>query len=187
MTTAAALFSSISFASATLASTVLIGAALISAAQAQTAPGGLLKQWASAVVTRSSEYGADSWGAKQVLGEPNTMTYGDNGTAWAAATRNGVTQSITVSFKTPVYASAVLIRETCGNGFVKKILAIDTAGALHQVWAGTDKTQPDYTVNFIASFPKTAYLVKAVKVVIDPEHNQNTYEEIDAIQLHGTP
>ena len=179
---AATLFPLISF-----ARTALIGTALMSTAQAQTASGGLLKQWASAVVTRSSEYGADSWGAKQVLGEPNTMTYGDNGTAWAAATRNGVAQSITVSFSTPVHASAVLIRETYGNGFVRKIFAVDTTGKLYQVWAGSDKTQPDYTVNFIASFPKTSYLVKAVKVVIDPEHNQNTYEEIDAIQLHGTP
>ena len=150
------------------------------------AQGTLLKQWASAVVTRSSEYGADSWAAKQVLGEPNTMTYGDNGTAWASASSNGVTQSITVSFKEPVYASAVLVRETYGNGFVTKIFAIDTQGAVHQVWAGKDKTQPNYTVNFIATFPKTTYLVKSVKVVIDPNHNMSAYEEIDAIQLHGT-
>ena len=169
------------------ASTVLFFL-LAGAAQAQSAAtDGLLKQWASAVVTRSSEYGADNWGAKQALGEPNTMTYGDNGTAWASATRNGVAQSITVSFKTPVYASAVLIRETYGNGFVRKIFAIDTAGKIYQVWAGVDKTQPNYTVNFIATFPKTSYLVKAVKVVIDPEHDQNAYEEIDAIQLQGTP
>ncbi|WP_407569548.1 hypothetical protein [Deinococcus altitudinis] len=150
------------------------------------AQGTLLKQWASGVVTRSSEYGADTWGAKQVLGEPNTMTYGDNGTAWASATRNGLTQSITVSFTEPVYASAVLVRETFGNGFVTKIFAVDTKGGLHQVWAGKDKTQPGYTVNFIATFPKTSYLVKAVKVVIDPNHDQAAYEEIDAIQLHGT-
>lgn len=156
--------------------------ALLSAASAQ-AP--LLKQWASAVVTRSSEYGADNWGAKQALGEPNTMTYGDNGTAWAAATKNGVTQSITVSFKEPVYASAVLVRQTYGNGFVRKIFAIDTQGKIHQVWAGKDKTQPNYTVNFIATFPQTTYLVKSVKVVIDPNHNMDAYEEIDAIQLQG--
>jgi hypothetical protein len=156
--------------------------AFLGAASAQ-AP--LLKQWASGVVTRSSEYGADSWGAKQALGEPNTMTYGDNGTAWAAATKNGVTQSITVSFKEPVYASAVVVRQTYGNGFVRKIFAIDTQGKIYQVWAGKDKTQPNYTVNFIATFPKTPYLVKSVKVVIDPNHNMDTYEEIDAIQLHG--
>lgn len=147
----------------------------------------LLKQWASSVVTRSSEYGADSWGAKQVLGAPNTMTYGDNGTAWASATRNGVVQSITVAFAKPVYATAVLVRETYGNGFVQKIFAIDEAGTPHQVWAGKDATQPNYTVNFIANFPKTTYLVKAVKVVIDPNHDMNAYEEIDAIELHGYP
>ena len=95
-------------------------------------------------------------------------------------------QSITVSFKEPVYASAVLVRETFGNGFVTKIFAIDTQGGIHQVWAGQDKTQPNYTVNFIATFPKTTYLVKAVKVVIDPNHNMSAYEEIDAIQLQGT-
>lgn len=151
------------------------------------AQGTLLKQWASAIVTRSSEYGADSWGAKQALGAPNTMTYGDNSTAWASATRNGLVQSITVAFKTPVYATAVLVRQTYGNGFVRKIFAIEPNGTIHQVWAGQDKTQPGYTVNFIASFPKTSYLVKSVKVVIDPNHNMNTYEEIDAVQLHGLP
>ncbi|MFB9993440.1 hypothetical protein ACFFLM_15850 [Deinococcus oregonensis] len=161
----------------------LLGLCVLMGAASAQAP--LLKQWASAVVTRSSEYGADNWGAKQVLGEPNTMAYGDNGTAWAAATKNGVTQSITVSFKEPVYASAVLVRQTYGNGFVRKIFAIDTQGKIYQVWAGKDKTQPNYTVNFIATFPQTPYLVKAVKVVIDPNHNMNTYEEIDAIQLHG--
>jgi len=162
---------------------LLLSPLLASSAFAQSTP---LKQWASAVVTRSSEYGADSWAAKQVLGEPNTMTYGDNSTAWASATQNGVAQSITVSFREPVYASAVLVRETFGNGFVTRIFAIDTQGGIHQVWAGQDKTQPNYTVNFIATFPKTTYLVKAVKVVIDPNHNMSAYEEIDAIQLQGT-
>lgn len=164
-----------------------LGVLLSFGALAQSAAlGALLKQWASGVVSRSSEYGADNWGAKQVLGEPNTMTYGDNGTAWASATRNGLTQSITVSFTEPVYASAVLVRQTYGNGFVTRIFAIDPQGGIHQVWAGKDKTQPGYTVNFIATFPKTSYLVKSVKVVIDPNHDQNAYEEIDAIQLHGT-
>jgi hypothetical protein len=147
--------------------------------------GTLLKQWASAVVTRSSEYGQDTWGAKQVLGAPNTMAYGDHGTAWASATRNGIEQSITVAFQTPVFATAVLVRETSGNGFVRRILAVDTTGAHHLVWSGKDTTRPGYTVNFVASFPKTAYLVRSVKVVIDPDHDQNAYEEIDAIQLHG--
>ena len=159
--------------------------ALLSASGA-LAQGTVLKQWASGVVTRSSEYGQDSWGAKQVLGEPNTMTYGDNGSAWASATKNGVVQSITVSFKTPVYASAVLVRETYGNGFVTKIFAIDTQGGVHQVWAGKDTAQPNYTVNFIATFPKTSYLVKSVKIVTDPNHNMDAYEEIDAVQLQGT-
>lgn len=112
------------------------------------------------------------------------MTYGDNSTA--SATKNGVVQSITVAFQTPVYASAVLVRETYGNGFVRKIFAIDTQGGVHQVWAGKDTSQPNYTVNFIATFPKTDDLVKAVKIMTDPEHNQNAYEEIDAVQLHGT-
>lgn len=160
---------------------------LAAVATSALAQGTLLKQWASAVVTRSSEYGADTWGAKQALGEPNTMTYGDNGTAWASATRNGVAQSITVAFQRPVYATAVLVRETYGNGFVRKIFAIDEGGTPHQVWAGKDATQPNYTVNFTAQFPKTSYLVRAVKIVIDPDHDQNAYEEIDAVQLHGYP
>ncbi len=163
----------------------LLGALVLSSgALAQT---DALKQWASGVVTRSSEYSQDGWAARQALGEPNTMAYGDNSSAWAPASKNGVVQSITVSFTTPVHASAVLVRETYGNGFVRKIFAIDTRGGVHQVWAGRDTAQPNYTVNFIARFPSTPYLVKSVKVVIDPDHNPDAYEEIDAVQLHGIP
>ncbi|MFC4453933.1 hypothetical protein [Deinococcus sonorensis] len=163
----------------------LIVGGLLLACSSALAQGSLLKQWASSVVTRSSEYGAQTWGAVQALREPNTMAYGDNGTAWAPASNNGPVQSITVAFDTPVYATAVVVRETYGNGFVQKIFAIDTQGTPHQVWAGRDTTQPGYTVNFVVNFPRTTYLVKAVKVVIDPNHNMSTYEEIDAVGLHG--
>ncbi|GBF06097.1 PEP-CTERM sorting domain-containing protein [Deinococcus aerius] len=165
---------------------LLLGLAALTALPA-SAQGDLLKQWASAVVTRSSEYGSSSWSAKQALGEPNTMTYGDRDTAWAPASRNGLEQSITVAFAKPVYATAVLVRQTFGNGFVRRIFAIDPGGTPHLVWSGKDTTQPGYTVNFIATFPKTSYLVRAVKVVIDPNHDPDAYEEIDAIALHGYP
>jgi len=44
-----------------------------------------------------------------------------------------VVQSITVSFKTPVYATAVVVRQTYGNSLVRKILTVDTAGVLREV------------------------------------------------------
>jgi len=37
----------------------------------------------------------------------------------------------------------------------------------------------------IVDIPKTSYPVEAVKVVIDPNHDLNAYEENDAIALHG--
>lgn len=39
--------------------------------------------WASSVLGYSSQYSDTAWSANQVLGEPDTMTYGDFETSWA--------------------------------------------------------------------------------------------------------
>ncbi len=50
--------------------------------------GGSFEQWASAAVA-SSQYGVDDWSASQAAGPPNSLVYGDQKTAWAAATKDG--------------------------------------------------------------------------------------------------
>ena len=142
-------------------------------------------QWASSVVGFSSQYSTGSWSAAQALGVPNTNSYGDIPTSWAPSAPNAGVEFITVGYTTPLYANGVTVRETLGNGFVTRIELLDVSDQYHVVWTGVDPSQPGTPVDFFVSFPTTSYLVKGVKVVIDTSL-KSTYEEIDAIKLHGT-
>lgn len=155
---------------------------LAAAAAVQAVP---TQEWASELIDFSSQWSAGNWSAAQVLGAPNTFAYGDIATAWAPAAMNGGEQFVSVGFTTPTYASGALIRETYGNGFVRRIEALDSAGQYHLVWAGTDDSQPGAPVDFLASWAPTSFLVVGLRVVTDTQHNLGAWEEIDAIQLIG--
>jgi hypothetical protein len=142
-------------------------------------------QYASSVIGFSSQWSATSWSAAQVLGAPNTGSYGDIVTAWAPANSNGTREYITVGFGTAVYASGATIRETDGNGFVYQVDALDTLGNLHSVWLGTDTSLPGAPVNFAVSWNPTSYLVSGLKVYVNTDHS-TAWEETDSIQLAGS-
>lgn len=143
-----------------------------------------LDQWASKVIGFSSQYGTTSWSASQALKAPNVTSYGDNSLAWTTATPDTGAEYLTLSFTTPVYATGVTIRETYGYGFVTSVELIDTRNISHNIWSGTDTSAPGQINNFLLSWPRTTYLVKAVKININTAI-RSSWEEIDAVQLHG--
>lgn len=149
---------------------------------AQAAP---LSQYASSVIDYSTQYSSTSWSAAQVLGTPNTFTYGDIATAWAPSASNGTLEFITVGFEAPVYATGAVVRETYGNGFVYKIDALDTFGGFHTVWSGIDTSLAGSAVDFTVSWATTSYLVSGLKIFTNTDHDLGAWEEIDAIQLVG--
>jgi hypothetical protein len=142
-------------------------------------------QWASSVLGFSSQYTSGPWSASQAIGQPDTPFYGDTSSAWAPVPENGTHEFISLGFATPVYASNVTVRETDGNGFVFQLDVIDTNGVAHTVWTGADPSQPDAPANFNIQFTPTNYLVQGVTVYVDTDHNLNSWEEIDAVQLAG--
>ena len=85
-----------------------------------------------------------------------------------------------------MYATGVTIWQTLGNGFVTNVDVVDTNDELHDVWSGTDPSLPGTPIDFEAHWPETEYLVKGVKITVDTDHNLDTWEEIDAVQLHGS-
>src|SRR5205807_10264348 len=136
---------------------------------------------ASSVRAFSSQYSEPAWAAYQALGPPDTFNYGDIVTAWAPGPMNGTQEYLTLGFATPTATTGVTIRETCGNGFVTQVDLLDTNGGLHTVWAGTDPSQPGAPADFTITFPQTPYLVQGVQIDTDTDHDQNTWEEIDAV------
>lgn len=139
-------------------------------------------QWATSA-TASSQYGSDSWSAKQATGKPNVDVYGDNSKAWAPEEKNKGTETLEVTFTKAVYAEGVRVRENLGDGAVTKIELKDISGVYHSVWAGTDATKD---LNYLqAAIEKTTYKVNGVKVTLDTTKSPNDWTEIDAVQLVG--
>lgn len=98
---------------------------------------------------------------------------------------NGSLEFILLGFGTNVFADGVTIRETFGNGFVYQIDTLDTNDILHTVWTGTDFSQPGNPVDFLATWARTSYAVKGIKIYTDTNHDPNAWEEIDSVQLQG--
>src|SRR5262249_46266352 len=93
-----------------------------------------LVQYASQVVDFTSQYGPSGWWGGQALGGPAPFAYGDRATAWAAAEPNGGPETLTLGYAAPVFAAGVTVRETWGNGFIRRVDLRDEAGQYHTVW-----------------------------------------------------
>jgi len=143
-------------------------------------------QWAGSVIAFSSQYSSGPWSAAKALGVPDVLAYGDNTKAWCPQVRNGTTEFVTLGYGTPIHAEGVLVRETLGNGFVTNVEVRNVlTGTFESVWSGVDPSVPGAVANFVVSFPRTGYLVDAVRVSVDTSHSTN-WEEIDAVQLRGS-
>ncbi|GMU84630.1 MAG: hypothetical protein AMXMBFR47_44990 [Planctomycetota bacterium] len=142
-------------------------------------------QWANEVVSASSSRAGHP--ASAALNAPDTNVYGSAATAWSPNLQNGSRQWIDVRVPTNVYASGVTIRETWGNGFVYQVDAADAGagGVLRTVWKGSDSALPGAAENVRLTWPTTDFLTRRVRIYVDTDANLDTWEEIDAIAIHG--
>ena len=163
----------------------------IATAPAQPAPttasgGAPIRQWASAAEA-STEYGNPDWNAGQATGAPNTLECGDLETAWAASGRD-TKEWINVYFATPVYPTEIRIMQTYNPDQVVQVDLIDMQGQFVSVYTGQPK-QVDTPCPFALSIPvsKNDILVQGVRITIDQAVLQLGWNEIDAVEIAGTP
>lgn len=142
------------------------------------APGAEFGQWAT-TATASSEYDNPDWSANQATGAPNVETCSDNVLAWAPAPSGPDPEWLRLGYATPVYATAVRVRESWVTGSVKGIDLVEPNGAIHALTIPADTTPCPGL--FVVTFPQTTYVV--VEVIV---HTQIAdWEEIDAVELVG--
>lgn len=147
-------------------------------------------QWAKdadASSTYASENSKNaSWSPDKLTGKPDVEKYGDNGNAWASKNQDKGIEWLKLTFPKAVNATDIRIRQSFNPGAIIKIDLIDNKGKSHTVWEGTDKIkyEPNTIKYFTASFDKTAYKTKTVKITL-ATNSVNGWNEIDAVQLVG--
>jgi hypothetical protein len=151
---------------------------------AQPPAAGALRQWATGA-TASTEYGSDSWSARQATGAPDTTECGDIQTAWASETSDGV-DWLEVSFATPVVPTEISIRETYSPGFINRVEVKDERGLYHTVWEGTPGAVEQCPRVLTLPVSGVDVRVNVVRINLD-QRDGGDWNEIDAVELVGQP
>ena len=143
-------------------------------------------QWASEVISFSSQIGTKEYSAQQVLGKPNKCpASGDSPCAWLGKSDGifgGREERIKVGYKKPMQIQQVIIAENYNPGAVEKVILYDVQDVPHTVYHGEAAPSNLPTRLMNVSFLRTDYKVKAVELVLQcgkvPGPN-----EIDAIGI----
>lgn len=138
-------------------------------------------QWATSA-TASSEYGAESWSAQQVLGIPDTTECGDIETAWATANSSGV-DWIQVGYPIAVLPARIDIYETYNPGAVVQVEVANTSTGFSQtVYTAAEAPNDQCPFTLSVDTSSVTQPVNQVTVHLD-QTNHNGWNEIDAIGL----
>ena len=144
-------------------------------------------EWASKVVSVSSESKYSSAHAKHILGIPNSQGRETPFTFWAPEKEKRNTgEQITVGFTHPIYVQKILIMESVNPGAIKYIDLIDTRGKRHKVY---ENKKPGGILEpyrlFKHTIPKTDYKVAQLKLHLSTASVPG-YNCIDAIGISDT-
>ena len=146
-------------------------------------------QWASEVISYSSQFGNEEYAAKQVVGVPNAMTEGAvNHWAWAPKKEEVNTlEFIRVKFLEQIQVSQVVIAESKNPGAISKIVLYDMDNKKHTVYEN-DNPEPykdEPRRMFSVEFEKTDYKVKLLRLELKTGRVKGS-NQIDAIGVSGS-
>ncbi|MFL5738715.1 MAG: T9SS type A sorting domain-containing protein [Flavisolibacter sp.] len=139
------------------------------------------EQYASSVLSFSSEYNTTNYSANQILGVFDRYPACGGDKAWAPATVDGGPEYIEVAYATPQPVNTIKIYQTDGAGSVTSVLLRE---------AGTSNWNTVYTATAAANgcskileitIPTTAYNVDAVHINID--NNVPNWQYLDAVSI----
>jgi hypothetical protein len=156
--------------------------AIVPTQTAGSTPAPLAREQFATSATASSEWNP-AWGAMEATGAPYEERYGaanicGDTTAWSPIEGSRV-EWLEAGFALPVFATGLTVYEPFNSGFVYQVDLIDTKGAYHTVWTGTDNT--DCPGKFALTFARTSYKVEGAKIYT----RHDDFEEIDAVKLIG--
>jgi hypothetical protein len=148
-----------------------------------SAPQGASHQWAASAKA-SSEYGSNSWAARQATGAPNVVACGDNGLAWASLGTNTV-DWLELRYENPVPPGGVNIYQTYNPGQIVKVELLDTGGKYHEIYNAQTVKSSQCSAVLEIKVQNADYTAEAVKITVD-QSALKSWAEIDAVELVGT-
>lgn len=140
-------------------------------------------QFASSLISFSTQWPPPGWQATETLGSPNTCDCGDIQTAWASATTDAQREFLVLGFTTPQTVSKVVIYETYNPGAVDTVyLRNSITQVWNTVWSGVAAPALPCPRAFEISISPTSYTVDAIRIAINSPA-VSSWNEIDAVEI----
>jgi len=146
-----------------------------------------IRQWAS-TATASSQYDANNWAATQATGQPDTLIdyCGTMASAWASYDGYSI-EWIELSYEQAVIPEEINIIQTSAPNQVVKVEMIDTEGFYKIVYTGIPEKIIEGCPYVLTVSPSVDYAISGVKITIDQSVLEYPWNEIDAVELVGSP
>ena len=140
-------------------------------------------QWATGVVSFSSQFTPNFWSAQQALGPPDVYpAYGDDPRAWASLNPDDQREFLTLSFP-PTAINFVNVVETFAPGALDTVWVKNpNSNAYEAVWSGTASPEPNLSRIRTVSFPETRFLVSDVRLAFNSPAVPD-WNEVDAVGI----
>jgi OOP family OmpA-OmpF porin len=139
-------------------------------------------QWASKVLTFSSQFTPIQYSAEQALGKPNVMPAGgQNPNAWEPENAKH-SEFLKLGFATPMQIQQIAIAESFNPGAIFKVYTYDEAGREYLVHTFAPQVIPIKGRMLNVFFDKTPYKVAAVKLDFDGKAMPD-YFGVDAVAI----
>jgi hypothetical protein len=122
------------------------------------------------------------WSIDQILGRPDTTSFGDIQTAWASKTQDAQDEYVVVEFPQAVMAAAVEIYETYNPGAVVRVSAVKANGSEVVLWSGVDPLQAATGGGISRIAFSTPRRTRRLKIYIQSTAVSG-WNEIDAVAL----
>ncbi|NMB54771.1 MAG: hypothetical protein GYA15_08715 [Leptolinea sp.] len=151
-----------------------------------TAKPGEIRQWAS-FARASSQFDNPNWSASQAVGEPDVFECGDNIRAWASLDDDTI-EWIELTYRTAVTPTQINIYQNLNPSQVVEVQMTALDGTKYNAWEGYPEkveTCPDLMTIELELTKKI--LVNKVRITIDQRVSGWGWNEIDAVELVGTP
>lgn len=143
-----------------------------------------LKQFASRLVSFTSEYSNTNWKAENLLGPPRVLnTYGDSLEAWCPST-NDTDQILELAYEKSVFITKVNVYENFNGGSVTKIEAFNK-DHYETLWSKENASLIlNYNI-FSPEFKPINFLSNQIRLSLT-QTGRGVFAEIDAVELVGS-
>jgi hypothetical protein len=142
------------------------------------------QQYASSVISFSSQYSTNSWSAEKTLGPPDATACSDHSNAWASQSADGQREFLVLRFANPAEVNRVRIFQTYKPGAIDTVYLRNVAtGTWNKIFDTTAGEQPcPQRMILEINFTKTTYKVDAMRIALNSPAVPD-WNEIDAVEL----